>query len=167
MNNLLVLTFSYLDLPSHMSQCSHRIVKCPGLDCSAKLPMSKLNNHVVTCCLEGAEIKPHKLPQKFTYMMKEDISDLKERKQDFNWILEGLKFDERLFFLKVTRKQRTGEWFFFVQMIGSLEDTSDYGVTIEVFRLEDGLKGKYSQRFDLQLTKLFQLHHAFYVIRMI
>ena len=100
MNNLVVLTFSYLDLPSHMSQCRHRIVRCPGLDCSAKLPMSKLHNHVVTCCLEGAEIKPHKLPQMFTYMMKEDISDIKGRKQDFNWILEGLKFDEKLFFLK-------------------------------------------------------------------
>jgi len=148
------LIFALSDLPSHMSQCSHRIVKCPGLDCSAKLPMSKLNNHVVTCCLEGADIKPHKLPQKFT---------LKEGKQDFNGILVGLKFDERLFFLKVTRNQRTGEWFFFVQMIGSLEDTSDYGVTIEVFRLEDGPNGKYSRRYsgDICPIDISTVNHAY------
>jgi len=141
------LTFALSDLPSHMSQCRHRIVRCPGLDCSAKLPMSKLNKHVVTCCFEGAGIKPHKLPQKFTCMMKKDRSDSKGIKRDFHMI-KGLKFEDRLFFLKVTRKQRTGEWFFFVQMMGSFEDTSVYGVTIEVFRLEDGPNGKYSQRYS-------------------
>ena len=134
------------DLPSHMARCGHRNVKCPGLDCSVRLPLSKLHNHVITCCVERAEIKPYKLPHKFTYMMNEDIKDLGGENQNFNWKLEGMKFEDRIFFLKVTRKARAGRWFFFVQMVGSLEDTVGYGVTIIVFRPEDGPEGKYSQR---------------------
>lgn len=142
------LTFSLSDLPSHMSRCGHRNVKCPGLDCSARLPLSSLHNHVITCCVERAEIKPYKLPHKFTYMMNEDIKDLGGENQNFNWKLEGMKFEDRIFFLKVTRKARAGRWFFFVQMVGSLEDTVGYGVTIIVFRPEDGPEGKYSQRYS-------------------
>jgi len=142
------LTFALSDLPSHMSRCRHRNVKCPGLDCSARLPLSSLHNHVISCCVERAEIKSYKLPHKFTYMMNEDIRDLGGENQNFNWKLEGMKFEERVFFLKVTRKARAGRWFFFVQMIGSLEDTEEYGVTIVVFRPEDGPEGKYSQRYS-------------------
>jgi len=142
------LTFSLSDLPSHMARCGHRNVKCPGLDCSVRLPLSKLHNHVITCCVERAEIKPYKLPHKFTYMMNEDIKDLGGENQNFNWKLEGMKFEDRIFFLKVTRKARAGRWFFFVQMVGSLEDTVGYGVTIIVFRPEDGPEGKYSQRYS-------------------
>jgi len=141
-------TFSLADLPSHLSRCSHRSVKCPGLDCSARLPLSSLHNHVISCCVERAEIKPYKLPHKFTYMMNEDIKDLGGENQNFNWKLEGMKFEERIFFLKVTRKARAGRWFFFVQMIGSQEDTVGYGVTIIVFRPEEGPEGKYSQRYS-------------------
>jgi len=142
------LTFSLADLPSHLSRCNHRSVKCPGLDCSARLPLSSLHNHVISCCVERAEIKPYKLPHKFTYMMNEDIKDLGGENQNFNWKLEGMKFEDRIFFLKVTRKARAGRWFFFVQMIGSLDDTVGYGVTIIVFRPEDGPEGKYSQRYS-------------------
>merc|ERR1711970_654320 len=108
-----------------MSRCGHRYVKCPGLDCSARLPLSSLHNHVITCCVERAEIKPYKLPHKFTYMMNEDIKDLGGENQNFNWKLEGMKFEDRIFFLKVTRKARAGRWFFFVQRLDLLMTLSD------------------------------------------
>jgi len=142
------MTLSLSDLPSHTSRCGFRHVKCPGLDCSARLQLCNLYTHVISCCVERAEIKPYKLPHKFTYMMNEDIKDLGGENQNFNWKLEGISFDEKIFFLKVTRKARAGRWFFFVQMIGSSEETVGYGVTIIVFRPEDGPDGKYSQRYS-------------------
>jgi hypothetical protein len=36
-------------------------------------------------------------------MMSEGLDDLSGESQNFNWNLEGIKFDNRVFFLKVTR----------------------------------------------------------------
>ena len=45
--------------------CRHRLVKCPGLDCPTKVPLSRLKDHALACCVERAEIKPHPLPHRF------------------------------------------------------------------------------------------------------
>ena len=44
-----------------------------------------------------------RLPHQFTYMMSEDLGDLLGESQNFNWNLEGIKFDDKVFFVKVTR----------------------------------------------------------------
>jgi hypothetical protein len=36
-------------------------------------------------------------------MMGENLGDLASAVHNFNWNLEGIKFDDRVFFLKVTR----------------------------------------------------------------
>merc|ERR1719233_839365 len=76
------LTFSTSDLPTHMKRCGHRIVKCPGLVCSARMPLSSLLNHAINCCVGGAEIRPFRMDMHFIYKMKEDIKDLKGSKHN-------------------------------------------------------------------------------------
>ncbi len=46
------------------------------------------------------------MPHQFTYMMSENLGDLSGEGQNFNWNLEGIKFDGRDFFLKVTRYKK-------------------------------------------------------------
>lgn len=140
--------FPLRDLASHAKVCYYRPVKCPGLDCNSRVPLASVASHVVTCCVEREEIKSFKLPHKFTYMMNENIQDLGGENQNFNWKLEAVRFDEKIFFLKVTRKARSGRWFFSVQMVGGQEETDMYGVTIIVLKPEEGPEGKYSQRYS-------------------
>jgi len=129
------LTFSSSDLHTHMSRCGHRIVKCPDLLCSAWLPLSSLHDHVINCCVVGAEIKPYKMHMKSIYELNEDIKNLKENNLNIYWKLKGMKFEDQTFFLKIVRE--AGSWFFFVQMVGSSEETEKYraegGVLKRVF----------------------------------
>jgi len=87
-------------------------------------------------------------------MMNEDASSLSSESQNFMWRLEGIMFEDQMFFLKVTRKARRGRWFFFVQMVGSAEEASVFGVTVLVFRPEDGPEGGYSQRYSGDLCPI-------------
>jgi len=130
-------SFPLAALDEHQATCRHRLVKCPGLDCPTKIPLSRLKDHALACCVERAEIKPHPLPHRFTYMMNEDAQTLSSESQNFMWRLEGIMFEEETFFLKVTRKARRGRWFFFVQMIGSAAEVARFGVTMIVFRKVD------------------------------
>jgi len=136
------------ELASHQARCPHRSVRCPGLDCNTRVKLTSLVSHVVPCCVERAEIRVYKLPHKFSYMMNEDLKNLSGESQNFNWKLEGVKFDEKVFFLKVTRKARTGRWFFYVQIVGSDTEAADYTADITVFRPDIGPAGKYSQRYS-------------------
>lgn len=142
------LSFHLKELADHAIKCEHRRVQCPGLDCTTTITVASLRDHVINCCVERAEIRHYKLPHRFTYMMNEEVKDLSGENQNFMWRLEGLKFEENIFFLKVTRKARKGRWFFFVQMVGNAEETSKFAVTIAVFRPEDSGEGKYSQRYS-------------------
>ena len=63
-------------------------------------------------------------------------------------------FEEQMFFLKVTRKARRGRWFFLVQMVGSAEEAAGFGVTVLVFRPEEGPEGVYSQRYSGDLCPI-------------
>jgi len=147
-------SFPLATLQDHQAICRHRMVKCPGLDCPSRVPLTRLKEHALACCVERAEIKPHPLPHRFTYMMNEDAQSLSNESQNFMWRLEGIRFQEETFFLKVTRKARRGRWFFFVQMIGSAVEVARFGVTIIVYRPEDGPEGKYSQRYSGDLCPI-------------
>ena len=114
---------------SSQAICRHRMVKCPGLDCPSRVPLTRLKEHALACCVERAEIKPHPLPHRsvhgvsdklcfgrasllisaikwcntrFTYMMNEDAQSLSNESQNFMWRLEGIRFQEETFFLKVS-----------------------------------------------------------------
>ena len=142
------LTLPLPELPRHQAACPHRPVLCPGLDCSARLPLHQLLGHVVTCCVERGEVRVYKFPHKFPYMMNEDLTNLGGESQNFNWKLEAVKFDNKVFFLKVTRKARARRWFFYVQMVGCEEEALAYTAAVTVFRPDYGPEGKYSQRYS-------------------
>lgn len=86
----------------HASSCQHRPVTCPGLDCSTRVSFIGLVSHLVSCCVERSEIREYKLPHKFSFMMNEDLKNLTGESQNFNWKLEGVKYDNKVFLLKVS-----------------------------------------------------------------
>ena len=147
-------TMSLSTLAGHHTKCQPRPVLCPGLDCNVRVQLSSLVQHVSTCCAERGEIRVYKLPHKFSYMMNEDLKNLSGESQNFNWKLEGVKYDNKVFFLKVTRKARTGRWFFYVQIVGSEEEASGYTADITVFKPEFGPEGKYSQRYSGDISPI-------------
>lgn len=104
--------------------------------------------HVVNCCVERAEIKVYKLPHVFSYSMNEELRNLSGESQNFNWKLEALKFDNKIFFLKVTRKARNGRWFFCVQLVGCEEEAQRYTAELTLSRPDEGPGGKYSLRYS-------------------
>ena len=142
------LSLPLSELTRHQARCDQRPVKCPGHDCSSRLALSSLVNHVVSCCVERAELREYVLPHKFSYMMNEDLKNLSEESQNFNWKLEGVRFDNNVFFLKVTRKARSGRWFFYVQLVGCEEECLSYTAEITVFRPDKGPGGKPSMKYS-------------------
>merc|ERR1712059_136249 len=132
------------ELASHGKHCIHRLVTCPDLDCDDMVSLSSLSSHMVSCCcLGGNKIGVYKRPHVFIKSVTTEV----ERK---TWKLSAMRFSKRIFMLKVARHEINGnwKWFFLVQMDGSEEETSGYGVTIIVHRTEDGREGKYSQRYS-------------------
>ena len=95
------------EIAGHMASCSMRPVNCPGLDCGQRMPRMDLIPHMTGCCVERGEIRSYSLPHRFNYMMNEDVNNLQDVPQNFNWKLEAVKFDNKVFFLKVSRKGRT------------------------------------------------------------
>jgi len=145
------LTFSLTDLPSHMSRCSHRKVKCPGFDCSAWLPLSSFLDHIITCCLGRAGIKLcTEMPVFITYRITKDIEDIAGENRNIIWkpLQHAMNFEGKIFLLRVVRNAQARSWFFFVQMVGSSEDTEGYGVAITVHRKEDGPEGMFSRKYS-------------------
>jgi len=143
------LTFSLSELSSHMSRCGHRKVKCPGPHCSAWMPLSSFLDHVTTDCVGVAQISQcMEVPIETTYGISKDLEDFGGENYKLGWKLRGMKFEGKMFFLRVARKAQAKSWFFHVQMVGSLEDTEGYGVTFTVCRPEDGPEGRYSRRYS-------------------
>jgi len=151
------LTFSLSDLPSHMSRCGHRKVKCPGLSCTAWLPLSSLLEHVITCCMGRAGIRVciMGMPVSITFNSTKDIEDIAGENQNcICWKPQVMKFEGKIFFLRVVRKAEARSWFFYLQMVGSLEDTEGYGVAITVYRKEDGPEGMYSRKYSGEICPI-------------
>ena len=148
------LSLPLSELTRHQARCQQRAVTCPGLDCSARLALSSLVSHVVTCCVERAELREYRLPHKFSYMMNEDLKNLSEESQNFNWKLEGVRFDNNVFFLKVTRKARSGRWFFYVQLVGCEDECLAYTAEITVFRPDRGPGGKPSMKYSADVCPI-------------
>jgi len=144
------LTFSLADLPSHMSRCGHRKVKCPGQACTAWLPLSSFLDHVITCCVgrrEGIR-QCTGMPVSIAYRLTKDIEDIAGENLTVNRKIQGMEFEGQVFFLRLVRKEEARSWFFFVQMVGSSEDTEGFGVTITVYREGDGPEGRYSRKYS-------------------
>lgn len=119
------------------------------MDCREEVPLRRLVDHAVGCCVDRTEIKQCRLPQLFTFVVGEDLQDLAANAtQNFNWNLEGIRLGDRVFFLKVTRKARRGTWYFLVQGVGGVEDCSAYTLNMVVMKGSGVLDGKYSMNYS-------------------
>lgn len=136
------------DLTNHMAACPFRRVKCPGLECGDEISLIGITAHAVTCCVERGEVKELRLPHQFTYVMSESLEDLSSQLENFNWNLEGIKFDSKVFFLKVTRNARRATWYFLVQSVGGAEECSAYTLNMVVLKGDGVLDGKYSMNYS-------------------
>ena len=58
---------------SSQANCRHRMVKCPGLDCPSRVPLTRLREHALACCVERAEIKPHPLPHRSVHGVSDKL----------------------------------------------------------------------------------------------
>jgi len=120
-------------LPQHEAECERRPVKCPSLDCGAVVSLAGLLTHVRLCCFIK-QVRSYSLPHSFHYMMNESVEELAGDRKNFNWKLEALRFDGRLFFLKVTRKARSGRWYVFLQLGERKEAAMQYRVSVTLGR---------------------------------
>ena len=149
-NNILALTvvkniehqckdcYQDLDFESliqHQKECEHRLVKCPDLYCDNMISLSSVKDHVVNGCVGKATIHENIMPCNFYYSMDSPIPVGME----FTCNLKGVYFEEKMFLLKITRRQLDGRniWVFYVQMNGNAEATSNFGATILVFQPKD------------------------------
>jgi len=140
-------TFTLDRLPVHMKKCSYRMVECPGLECKEKHSLSRLLEHSLYCCIENNEITHYSLPHKFTYLTKKDIHSIQNNhRMDLNWKLEGIKYDDKIFFVKVCCERRSGRarWYFMVQMLGGAESCNKYTLNLVVFKGRGLMEGTYS-----------------------
>lgn len=141
-------SFPLNQLARHVRECAHRLVVCPGLDCAEKFSVASLLEHTLYCSVEKNVIIQYSLPHKFTYLTKSDVPSIMENNRDLNWKMEGIKYDDKIFFLKVSCVRSLGKapWCFMMQMLGGEEGCSKYAVNIIVFN--GSVKGKYSKTYS-------------------
>lgn len=139
--------FSLGNLAQHKRECQHREVKCPELECDSMVSLASLKEHLLNGCVMKALILKNIMPCGFNFY----IPIIAPREIDLNCILRVMCFEEKLFFLKTTRRWFYGRvrWMFYVQMNGNAEETSNFTATILVFRSGDSPgEGEYCHRYS-------------------
>lgn len=139
--------FSWENLAQHKKECQHREVKCPYLPCDSMVSLASLKEHVLNGCFDKAVIRENMMPCVFNFYFPTSAL----RKNDLNWRLRVMCFEEKQFFLKTTRRSFHGRvrWMFYVQMNGNAEETSNFTATILVFRYGDSPgEGEYCHRYS-------------------
>jgi len=135
-------------LKAHISNCPHRLVRCPNFSCPEKVPLAMLAEHTLKRCIHNGTFFDAPLSNKYNYITyPPDAKNQFDRRRNSTWRPDGLTFDGKNFFLKITRKGRRGGWFFYVQMAGSEKESSLYTTTIHVFNPKAGINGRNSYRF--------------------
>ena len=136
------------NLEAHAAICPHRLVTCPNATCSLQVPLATLAEHTLERCIHKGTFLDTPLANKYNFIAKPPDSQARfDRGRNSLWQPDGLTFDGKNFFFKMTRKGRKGNWFFFVQMAGSEEDCSNYTASIQVFNLKAGIGGRNSHKF--------------------
>ena len=136
------------NLEAHSAICPHRLVTCPNATCSLQVPLATLAEHTLERCIHKGTFLDTPLANKYNFIAKPPDSQARfDRGRNSLWQPDGLTFDGKNFFFKMTRKGRKGNWFFYVQMAGSEEDCSNYTASIQVFNLKAGIGGRNSHKF--------------------
>jgi len=136
------------DLKAHTANCTYRLVRCPNFSCSEKVPLAMLAEHTLKRCIHNGTFYDAPLGNKYNYITyPPDAKNQFDRRRNSTWRPDGLTFDGKNFFLKITRKGRQCSWFFYVQMAGSEQEASLYTATIQVYNPKVGVNGRNSYRF--------------------
>jgi len=135
-------------LKAHISNCPHRLVRCPNFSCPEKVSLAMLAEHTLKRCIHNGTFYGAPLSNKYNFITySADSKNQFDRRRNSTWRPDGLIFDGKNFFLKITRKGRKGSWFFYVQMASSEQESSLYTTTIHVFNPKAGINGRNSYRF--------------------
>lgn len=110
-----------------MAKCLHRQVECPYLECRKRLPVSRLLEHSLQCCV--SEITEYNLPHKFGYSINMEMFS---NRRGLHWKMKGIKFDDKIFILRVAFEQNMKRWSFTVLMLGGENSCSQYSAEIVV-----------------------------------
>jgi len=138
---------SILALPSHQAICKFRAVKCPNFNCVERVPLTTLAEHTLRRCIHNGTFYNTPLSNSYNYIIPANQTDQFDNRRNSTWRPDGITYDEKNFFLKITRKGKKAMWYFYVQMAGSEEDAKNYTATIYVFKSSVGVDGKNSHRF--------------------
>ena len=112
-------------LKAHITNCPYRLVKCPNFSCPKKVPLAMLAEHTLKICIHNGTFYDVPLSNKYNFFSyPPDAKNQFDRGHNSSWRPDGLTFDGKNFFLKITRKSRKGSWFIYVQMAGSEEESS-------------------------------------------
>jgi len=140
-------TCSIGSLPTHQATCQFRAVKCPNFNCVERVPLTLLAEHTLRRCIHNGTFYNTPLSNSYNYIIPANQTDQFDNRRNSTWRPDGITFDEKNFFLKITRKGKKAMWYFYVQMAGSEADAKQYTATIYVFKTSVGVDGKNSHRF--------------------
>lgn len=134
-------------LARHQTECGYRTVKCPNFSCPDKVPLAILPEHSLRRCIHNGTFYGSPLVNSYNYIIPANQEDQFDKRRNSTWRPDGLTFDGRNFFLKITRKGKKGMWYFYVQIAGSETESYGYKATIYVFKTNMGVDGRHSHRF--------------------
>jgi len=140
-------TCSIVTLPSHQATCQYRAVKCPNFNCAERVPLTLLAEHSLRRCIHNGTFYNTPLSNSYNYIIPANQTDQFDNRRNSTWRPDGITFDGKNFFLKITRKGKKAMWYFYVQMAGSEEEAKQYTATIYVFKTSMGVDGRNSHRF--------------------
>eukprot|EP00090_Calanus_glacialis_P015484 TRINITY_DN24438_c0_g1_i1.p1 TRINITY_DN24438_c0_g1~~TRINITY_DN24438_c0_g1_i1.p1 ORF type:complete len:751 (+),score=260.97 TRINITY_DN24438_c0_g1_i1:58-2253(+) len=140
-------TCSIGSLPSHQATCQYRAVRCPNFNCVERVPLTLLAEHTLRRCIHNGTFYNTPLSNSYNYIIPANQTDQFDNRRNSTWRPDGITYDGKNFFLKITRKGKKAMWYFYVQMAGSEADAKQYTATIYVFRTSVGVDGKNSHRF--------------------
>jgi len=140
-------TCSIVTLPTHQATCQYRAVKCPNFNCAERVPLTLLAEHSLRRCIHNGTFYSTPLSNSYNYIIPANQTDQFDNRRNSTWRPDGITFDGKNFFLKITRKGKKAMWYFYVQMAGSEEEARQYTATIYVFKTSMGVDGRNSHRF--------------------
>eukprot|EP00092_Neocalanus_flemingeri_P017799 GFUD01019256.1.p1 GENE.GFUD01019256.1~~GFUD01019256.1.p1 ORF type:complete len:572 (-),score=137.83 GFUD01019256.1:36-1667(-) len=140
---------SLVSLPTHQANCAYRAVQCPNSYCAERVPLTLLAEHTLRRCIHKGTF--FNTPLSNSYCLKESDVRLCLLSDQFDnrtsWRPNGITFDGKNFFLKISRDCKNAMWYSYVQMAGSEVEAKQYTAIIYVFRTSVGVDGRNSHRF--------------------
>jgi len=115
------------ELLQHQKDCKYRLVFCPDLRCSKRIPLAKLFLHINDDHPSDDFTKLAKSSVNFSLVIKQD-----HYRDETFWKPAIMSIGHMKFF-RECRRTRDGQWFFWVYIDGSADVASQFLATIKLF----------------------------------